>query len=60
MSESNFSRSILKHRNGNELHRNAVRIEHSKEIMTVLNKKLPDANSVTWLKDDAREGYKVM
>ena len=60
MSESNFSKSILKHRNRNELHRNAVRIDNSKNILTTLNKNLPNADSATWLKDDARDGYHVM
>ncbi len=60
VSESKFSNSILKHRDGNELRRNAVRIDNSKIILVALNKNLPDANSATWLKNDERDGYHVM
>ncbi|MGH1538110.1 MAG: hypothetical protein ACRBDX_08710 [Gammaproteobacteria bacterium] len=67
ISESSFSKSMLKHRKVNELHRNAVRIDHSRNILTALNKNLPKSESITWLhvahqlrKDDARDGYQVM
>ena len=41
LSESSFSKSIIKHRNSHELHRDAIRIDDSKNILTALNKKTP-------------------
>ena len=67
ISESSFSKSIIKHRNANDLHRNAVRIDASKNILTVLNKNLPNADNIRWqqvanhvTEDEARDGYHIM
>lgn len=66
-SESSFSKSIIKHRKKNNFHRNAVRIDDSKNIMTALNKNLPDADTILWpqvtnhvSENDARDGYHVL
>jgi len=67
ISESSFSKSIIKHRKTSDLHRNAIRIDDSKSIMTTLNKNLPDADSITWQQvashvseSEARDGYHVL
>lgn len=67
ISESSFSKSIIKHREENDLHRDAVRIDISKNILSALNKNLPKPESITWHQvanqieeDDARDGYYVM
>lgn len=67
MSESSFSKSIIKHRNIGDLHRSAVRIDESVNILTALNKNLPNADHVSWqqisnqiTKEEARDGYHVM
>ncbi len=67
LSENNFAKSRLKHRNVNELHRHAVRIDQNKDILTTLNKNLPESESIAWFqvtkqisKEDAQDGYQVM
>jgi len=67
ISESSFSNSIIKHRNDDDLHRDAVRVDDSKIILAALNKNLPKADSITWQQvanhieeDVARDGYYVM
>lgn len=67
ISETSFSKSIIKHRNANDLHRNAVRIDASKNILTALSKNLPKAENVSWqqvanqvTEDEARDGYHIM
>jgi hypothetical protein len=67
ISESNFSKSIIKHRNANDLHRNAIRIDDSKNILITLNKNLPNPDGIIWqqvanqvAENDARDGYYVM
>ena len=67
ISESSFSKSIIKHRNINDLHRDAVRIDGSKDILASLNKNLPKPESIAWQnvsnhikEDEARDGYYVM
>jgi hypothetical protein len=67
LSESRFSKSIIKHRNAIDLHRNAIRIDNSKNILTTLNKSLPHADSISWqqvsnqvTEDEARDGYHIM
>jgi len=67
LNESDFSNSVIKHRKPNELHRNAVRIDEAKEVLTILNKNLPNPETVPWPqvskqieKNDARDGYYVL
>ena len=67
ISESSFSKSIIKHRNANDLHRNATRIDASKDILTALNRNLPKANTISWqqvsnhtTEEDARDGYHIL
>ena len=67
ISESSFSKSIIKHHNANDLHRNAIRIDNSKYILSTLNKNLPNPDSIIWQQvanqipeNDARDGYYVM
>ena len=67
ISESSFSKSIIKHRNVSDLHRDAIRVDDSKNILTTLNKNLPKPESITWQQvanhieeDEARDGYYVM
>ncbi len=67
ISESSFSKSIIKHRKANDLHRDAIRIDDSKDILAALNKNLPKPESISWQQvayhieeDEARDGYYVM
>ena len=67
ISESSFSNSILKHRNADALHRDAVRIDDSKKLLTALNKNLPNINNIAWTQvtnqikhNEARDSYHVM
>jgi len=67
LNESSFPKSIIKHRQPNELHRNAVRIDGNRDILTSLNKHLPKPNTITWQQvakqieqNDARDGYYVL
>ena len=67
ISESSFSKSIIKHRNTSDLHRDAVRVDDSKNILTALNKNLPKPESIIWQQvanhieeHAARDGYYVM
>jgi len=67
MSESSFSKSIIKHRDANDLHRNAIRIDESKNVLSTLNINLPNPDNIIWQqvskqieKDEARDGYYVM
>ncbi len=67
MSESSFSKSVIKHRDANDLHRSAIRIDESKNILNTLNINLPNPDSIRWQqvskhieKDEARDGYYVM
>ncbi|QMU62278.1 MAG: hypothetical protein GKR92_11465 [Gammaproteobacteria bacterium] len=67
MSESSFSKSVIKLRDTNDLHRSAIRIDESKNILNALNINLPNPNSIIWKqvskdieKDEARDGYFVM
>jgi hypothetical protein len=65
--ESSFSKSIIKHRYLSDLHRDAVRIDGSKKVLTKLNNNLPDAKSVSWrlvarhiTADEARDSYHIL
>lgn len=67
LNESSFSKSIIKHRKENDLHREAVRIDESKFILKDLENNLPEANVIAWRQvanhiaaDEARDGYHVM
>jgi hypothetical protein len=67
MSESSFSKSVIKHRDVNELHRSAIRIDESKNTLNALNINLPNPDSIIWQKvskqiekDEARNGYYAM
>ena len=67
MSESSFSKSIIKHRNQNDFHRDAIRIDDNVKIMSLLNKYLPHADHVPWRQvanhiseEDARDGYHIL
>lgn len=67
LNESSFSKSIIKHRQANELHRKATRIDESKLILHELNKNLPKASVIAWRQvanhiavEEARDGYHVM
>ena len=66
-SESSFSNSVIKLRKQSDLRRDAIRIDESKNFLTVLNNHLPDANSIRWQfvanhisADDARDSYHVL
>jgi hypothetical protein len=67
LSENSFSKSIIKHRNAKDLHREAIRIDDSKNILTALNRNLPNAKSISWqhvsnyiAEDEARDSYYVL
>ena len=67
INESSFSESIIKHRKENDLRRNAVRIDESKEILSTLNNSLPKPKNITWQQvanqieqEDARDGYFIL
>lgn len=67
INESSFPKSIIKHRKLNDLHRDAVRIDDSKNILNALNKNLPRPETIAWPqvanqieKDVARDGYHVL
>jgi|GEM_PF-2551302 hypothetical protein len=67
INESSFSKSIIKHRQINDLRRNAVRIDESKDILTTLNNNLPRPNNIIWQQvanqieqEDARDSYFVL
>ena len=67
LSNSRFSQSIIKHRYQSELRRDAVRIDSNKNIMTSLEKNLPDADIVHWqlvanhiTQDEARDSYHIL
>lgn len=67
ISESSFSKSIIKHRNQSDFHRDAIRIDDNKIILNSLNKHLPHANHVAWQQvanhiseEDARDGYQIL
>ena len=66
-SESSFSNSIIKHRKQSDLHRDAIRIDESKNFLTTLNNHLPVAESIRWqivanhiTADEARDSYHVL
>ena len=67
ISESSFSKSIIKHRNASDLHRDAIRIDDSKNILTTLNRNLPKPDSISWhqvsnhvTEEEARDSYHIM
>jgi len=67
INESSFSQSIIKHRNENDLRRDAVRIDESKELLSALNSSLPKPYNIVWQQvayqtelEDARDGYFVL
>jgi hypothetical protein len=67
LNESSFSKSIIKHRHANDLHRDAVRVDDNSLILTKLEKSLPKESLITWkqidsqiAKHEARDGYQVM
>lgn len=67
ISESSFSKSILKHRDSNNLHRDAIRIDDSKKLLFSLNRNLPDVDHIHWSQvsnqindNEARDSYHVM
>ncbi|MFK7816503.1 MAG: hypothetical protein AB8B92_09210 [Gammaproteobacteria bacterium] len=67
LNESSFSKSIIKHRKENDLHREAIRIDESKFILRDLENNLPKASVIAWRQvanhiaaDEARDGYHVM
>lgn len=67
LSESSFSKSVIKHRNANDLHRSAIRIDGSKNLLNALHKSLPKADHVSWnqvahhvTENEARDSYHIM
>lgn len=67
LNESSFSKSIIKHRKENDLHREAIRVDESKFILRDLEDNLPKASVIAWRQvanhiaaDEARDGYHIM
>ena len=67
ISESSFSKSIIKHRNKSDLHRDAIRIDNSKSTLIKLDKNLPDAEGIIWQQvanhiseEEARDSYYIL
>ncbi len=67
LSNSRFSQSIIKHRYQSELRRDAIRIDRNKNILTTLEKNLPEANNVHWqlvanhiTQEEARDSYHIL
>ena len=67
VSESSFSKSIIKHRNANNLHHDVIRIDNSKSLLAKLNKCLPSPDSIVWKNvssqitvNEARDGYLML
>lgn len=67
LNESSFSKSIIKHRKENDLHRDAIRVDENQQILQNLDNNLPNASVITWgqvanhiTADEARDGYHIM
>ncbi len=67
ISESSFSKSIIKHRKQADLHRDSIRIDDNKDILSSLNQHLPHADHVVWQQvanyiseEDARDSYQIL
>lgn len=67
VSESSFSKSVIKHRNADTLNRDAIRIDDSVNVLSALNRNLPKVDQVSWqqvsnqiTEEQARDGYLIM
>ena len=67
ISDSNFSKSVIKHRYQTDLRRDSVRIDNDKDILSTLYKNIPDVESIAWQQvanqipnQEARDSYLVL